>query len=193
MKSPVAVALLLVCLCALLPMSDAQTKPKKNQPLPYSDTDGYQVLSSIISTSTEKLKSGSVSIFHQTVSEEAFREVRVQCSSKFPGEFQSALEDFDRKAKRKFLLQREFSIQKEYRFVETVVGVQTSTKSLPGIYSVSTVGFDENKTHAIVLVQYLVHPVGSIVFGGDTVFYLLRRTESGWQQASDIQKYGRIY
>jgi hypothetical protein len=193
MKSPVALALLFFCLCSLLPGSDAQTKPNKNQPLPYSDTDGYQVLSSIINARTEKLKSGFVSVFNQTISEKDSREVRVQCSSSFPREFQTALEDFDKKAKTKFLLQREFSIRKEYRFVETMVGVHDSTKSLPGIYSFSAVGFDENKTHAIVLVQYLVRPAGSIVLGGDTIFYLLRRTESGWQQAPDIQKCGRIY
>jgi hypothetical protein len=73
-----------------------------------------------------------------------------------------------------------------------MVGVHGSTKSLPGIYSFSAVGFDENKTRAIVLVQYLVRPE-SIVLGGDTIIYLLRRTESGWQQAADIQKCGRIY
>lgn len=41
MKSFVALALLFFCLCAFLSVSDAQTKPKKNQPLPYSDTEGY--------------------------------------------------------------------------------------------------------------------------------------------------------
>ena len=193
MKSLVALALLFFCLCSFLPVSDAQTKPNKNQALPYSDTDGYQVLSSIINARTEKLKNGFVSVFHQTVSERDSREVRVQCSGSFPREFQSALEDFDKKAKTRFLLQREFSIQKEYKFVETMVGIHDSTKSLPGIYSFSAVGFDENKTHAIVLVQYLVRPAGSMVLGGDTIFYLLRRTESGWQQTADLQKCGRIY
>jgi len=136
---------------------------------------------------TEKLKSESVSVFHQTVSEEAFGEVRVQCSSSFPREFQSALEDFDKKTKTKFLLQQEFSIQKEYRFVETMVGVQA------GVYSMSAVGFDENKTHSIVLVQYLVHPAGSIVLGGSRVFHLLRKSAKGWQDATDIPKCGQIY
>jgi hypothetical protein len=193
MKSPVAPALLFFCLCSLLPLSDAQTKPNKNQPLPYRDTDGYQVLSSIINARTEKLKSGFVSVFHQTVSEKDSREVRVQCSSSFSREFESALKDFDKKARTRFLLQREFSIRKQYRFVETMVGVNDSTKSLPGIYSFSAVGFDDNKTRAIVLVPYLVRPGGSIVLGGDTIFYVLRRTESGWQQAADIQTCGRIY
>ena len=186
MKSFVALALVFFCLFTLLPASNAQTKPNKNQLLPYSDTDGYKVLSSIIDARTKELGSGSVSIFHQTVSEEAFRAVRLQCSGSFPGEFQSALEDFDKKARTKFLLQREFSLQKEYRFVETRAGVQT------GIYSMSAVGFDENRTHAIVLVGYLVRPAGSIL-GGDTTFYLLRRTEKGWQDATDIAKCGRIY
>src|SRR5467141_2804519 len=187
MKSFVALALLFFCLCAFLPVSDAQTKPKKNRPLPYSDTEGYQVLSFIIGARTEKRKSGSVSILHQNDTQEAFREVRVQCSSSSPKEFQSALEVFDKKGKTKLLLQQQFSIHKEYKFVETMVGVQ------PGIYSVSAVGFDESKTRAIVLVQYLVRSPGSVILGGDKMLYLLRRTETGWQQATDVPKCGQIY
>jgi hypothetical protein len=175
------------CPCTFVPASHPQTKPQKNQAISYSDADSYQVLSSVIDARTEKLKDGSVSIFHQTVSEDAFGEVRAQCSSRFPREFQSALEDFDKKAKTNFLLQREFAIHRDYRFVEAVVGVQT------GIYSMSAVGFDEDKTHAIVLVQYLVRPAGSIILGGSRVFYLFRRTSTGWEQAADIPLCGQIY
>ena len=115
-----------------------------------------------------------MSIFHQTISEEDFRETRLQCSGRFPKEFQSAVEDFDKKAKTTFLLQPNFSLQEKYEFVAVSrVGDHTSTKSLAGIYSVSAVGFDENKTHAIVLVEYLVHQVRRFVVGGDSTFYLL--------------------
>jgi len=186
MKSFVALALL-YCLCSLVPESDAQTQSKKKQPPPYTDTDGYQVLSSIIEARTDKSKAGSVAIFHQTVSGDALGEIRAECSSRFATEFQSALEDLDKKAKTKLLLQQQFSIHKEYKFAETMVGVQT------GIYSVSAVGFDENKTRAIVLVQYLVHPPGGVILGGDKTLYLLRRTQTGWQQAADVPNCGRIY
>ena len=185
MKSFVTLALL-SCLYAFLPASGAQTQPKKNQPIPYRDTDGYQVLSSVIEAKTEKLKNGSVSIFYQTVSGDALGEISAECSSRVPREFQSALEDFDKKARAKLQLQRQFSIHKEYKFVETRVGVQT------GIYSVSAVGFDENKSRAVVLVQYLVRPPGSVILGGSMMLYLLRRTETGWQEAADAPKCGRI-
>ncbi len=151
MKSLVALARLLCCLCALLPVSSAQTKPKKDPLLPYDDVDGYQVLSTILDARANKSKSEVVSIFHQTVSAESFRSVRSQCFGSFPPEFQSALEDFDKRAKTNFLLQQEFSIQKKYRLVSDRI----STGSIPGIYSVSAVDFDGNKTRAIVLVQYL--------------------------------------
>ena len=187
MKILVAMTLVFFYFFTSLPASNAQNKPKKNQQPSYDDTDGYFVLSAIIDTVTKNLKSGSVSIFHQTVSEGAYKEVRAQCSSKFPQEFQSALEDFDKKAKAKLLLQRKFSIQKQYGFVETTVGVET------GIYSISAVGFDERKTHAIVLVQHLVRPAGSIVLGGSRIFYLLRRSDKGWQQATDTPECGQIY
>ena len=186
MKSFVALALLF-CVCTFPPTSAAQTKQKKDQPLPYTDADGYQVLSAVIDTRTVKLKTEPVSIFHQTISEGALRELRTQCSSRIPAEFQSSLEAFDKKAKTKLLLQPQFSIHKEYKFVETMVGVRT------GIYSVSAVGFDENKSQAIVLVQYLVRPPGSVVLGGDKMLYLLRRTETGWQQDADASKCGQIY
>jgi hypothetical protein len=175
------------CHCAFLWASNAQIETKKNQPLPYADTDGYRVLSSIIDARTEKLKNGSISIFRQTVSGDALAEIRAECSSRFPGEFESALKDFDKRAKTKLLLQQKFAIRKEYKFVEAMVGVQTGT------YSVSAVGFDENKTHAIVLVQFLVRPPSRLVLGGDSTFYLLRKTETGWQQAGDVPKCGQIY
>src|SRR5260370_34028546 len=95
------VALALFCLCTFVPASNPQTKPKKNQAIPYSDANGYQVLSSVIDARTEKLKDGSVSIFHQTVSEDAFGDVSAQCSRRFPSEIQSPRANFAMKGKTK--------------------------------------------------------------------------------------------
>jgi hypothetical protein len=78
-------ALVFFCPLSFPTVSNAQTSTNKSQLLPYDDTDGYQVLSSIIDASTNKLKSDSVSIFHQTLSEEAFRGVRFQCASETGG------------------------------------------------------------------------------------------------------------
>jgi hypothetical protein len=186
MKRFVALALLF-CLFTLSPASDAQTRPKEKPVAPYGDSDGYQVLSSIIQSRTEKAKSTFVSIFYQTISAADFKEIRSDCLSRFPGEFQGALEDFDEKTKAKLLLQQQFSIGKQYKFVETPVGTRT------GIYSVSAVGFDEKKTRAVALVQYLVRPRESPILGGGKTFYLLRRTETGWQEAADIPRCGHIY
>ena len=154
-------------------------------------------MSSIIDASTNKLKSDSVSIFHQTLSEEAFRGVRFQCSGSIPAEFQSASADFDKKAKAKFLLRREFSIQKKYRLValsrKTPVnaGNQSQTASASATFSVSAVGCDETKAHAIALVRYIVRNGGTI--GGNSTFHLLRKADPGWQEATEIPKCGRIY
>jgi len=129
MKRFVALALLF-CLCSFSPASVSQTQATKIELLPYGDTDGYQVLSSIIEARTEKLKNGSVSIFHQTISGDALGEIR-DCASRFPREFQSALEDFDKRAKTKMLLQQHFSIHKEYKFVETMVAANALLSSKP--------------------------------------------------------------
>lgn len=118
MKSFVALALL-CCVCSSLPQLVAQTK--KDQSPPYTDTDGYQVLSAIIKARTEKSGAGSVPIFYQTVSGGTNGEIMAECSSRFPEEFQSALAHLNRMTKKKFVLQRQFSIHKEYKLVETMV------------------------------------------------------------------------
>jgi hypothetical protein len=197
MKRLMGLALVFFCPLSFLTVSNAQTSPNKSQLFPYDDADGYQVLSSIIDASTNKLKSESVSIFHHTISEEAFRGIRFQCSGSIPAEFQSAAEDLDKKAKTKFLLQQEFSIQKKYKLValsrETPVNVgnQSQTASSSAMFSVSAVGFDETKAHAIALVRYIVHNGGTT--GGSSTFHLLRKTAQGWQEAMEIPKCGRIY
>jgi hypothetical protein len=188
MKSLVTIACVLCCLFVSLPVSIAQTKLKKTTPVPYDDGDGYQVLSSIIDARANKSKSELVSIFQHSVPAESLSAIRSQCSSSFPPEFQVALEDFDKKTKTNFLLQQKFSIHKKYSLVD-----DRSSTHLPGIYSMSAVGFDEKKTRAIVLVQYLVRRNGSIALGGDSTFYLLRKTDKAWQEAVDIPKCGRIY
>jgi hypothetical protein len=188
MKRLRVLVLVFFCPLSFLTVSNAQTSPNKIQLLPYDDADGYQVLSSIIDASTNKLKSDSVSIFHQTLSEEAFRGVRFQCSGSIPAEFQSAAEDLDKKAKTRFLLRRELSIQKKYRLVALSRKTPVSGSET---FSVSAVGFDETKAHAIALVQYIVHNGGTI--GGSSIFHLLRKTSQGWQEATEISTCGRIY
>ena len=188
MKSLIALACVPCCFFVFLPVSSAQTKLKRAAPSPYDDADGYQVLSSIIDARADKSKNEIVSIFHKTVPAESISAIRSQCSSSFPSEFQGALENFDKQTKTHFLLQQEFSIRKKYRLVDDRISTH-----LAGIYSVSVVGFDEKKVRAIVLVQYLVRRNGSIALGGDSTFYLLRKTDKGWQEAADIPKCGRIY
>ena len=179
-----SMVLLLSAFCLFLTVSNAQTD--KKQLLPYDDADGYTVLSSIIDARTNKLKSEPVSIFRQTISEEAFRGVRFQCSGSIPAEFQSAAEDFDKKAKTRFLLKREFSIRKKYKFVAPSQAASTSAT-----FSVSAVGFDETKDHAVAIVRHIVHSGGTI--GGSSTFYLLRKVGQSWQEATEIPQCGRIY
>jgi len=102
MKRLMVLALVFFCPLSSLTVSNPQTSPNKNQLLPYDDADPYQVLSSIIDASTNKLKSDSVSILHQTVSEEAFWGVRFQCSGSIPAEFQSAAEDLTKRQRQSF-------------------------------------------------------------------------------------------
>ena len=53
------------------------------------------------------------------------------------------------------------------------------------------VGFEETKAHATALVRYIVPNGGTI--DGNSTFHLLRKTDQGWQKATEISKCGRIY
>ena len=187
MKRSMALALLLFALSPYLTAANAQTSPNKNQVLPYDDAEGYLVLSSIIDLRTSQWKTEPVSVFQHTISPEKVNDLKNECCDKVPAEFQRAAEDFDTKAKTRFLLKERFSLQKKYRFVPA-----PTAKSL-GVFSVSAVGFDETKTRAIVLVEYLVRRADSIVLGGDSIFYLLRKTPTGWKDVTVVPKCGRIY
>ena len=186
MKRWLARALSLFALSLYLTAANTQTRPNKNRVLPYDDADGYRVLSSIINETTNKSRGEPVAIFHQTISEEAVGDIRFQCAGSIPVEFQSAAEDFDKKAKTNFLLQQEFSIRRKYKLV-----VHSQSASISAAFSVSAVGFDESKAHAIALVRYIVHNGGTI--GGDSTFHFLRKADHGWLEAMEIQKCGRIY
>jgi len=187
MKRSMALAVLLSALSPFLAVSNAQTSPKQNQLFPYDDVDGYLVLSSIIASRTNQWKTEPVLIFQHTISGERLNDLKNKCSNRVPSEFQKAAEDLEKKAKTRFLLGERFSLQKKYRFVAA-----PSSNSL-GVFSLSAVGFDETKTRAIVLVEYLVRPASSIVLGGDSTFYLLRKTATGWKEVTEFPKCGRIY
>lgn len=188
MKGPMA--LLVALLCSLFPVtiSNPQTNPKKSPTVPYDDPDGYLVLSSIIDARTAKWNSEPVSIFRRTISERSLKTLESECSDKIPTEFRSAAEDLGKKATNKYQLQARFSTKKKYAFVSEPVGAGAI-----GVFSVSVVGFDVARTHAIALVEYLVHPTTSAVLGGDSTFHLLRKTDNGWQEATESSKCGRIY
>lgn len=186
MKRLMALALSLCALSLFLTVANAQTSPNKNQLVPYDDADGYLVLSSIIDLRINQGKTEPVSIFRHTISPNKLNALKNECRDKVPAEFEKAAEDFDKKAKTKFLLKERFSLQKKYRFV-------ASSRNSLGVFSVSAVGFDETKTRAFVLVEYLVRPSNSIVLGGDSSFYLLRKTAAGWKEATEVPQCGRIY
>ena len=186
MRGSMALGLLLSGLSLSPMVSNAQTRPSKNHLLPYDDADGYLVMSSIIDLRTNQWKTEPVLIFQHTIPGERLDDLKNECHDRVPAEFQRAAEDFDTKAKTGFLLKERFSLQKKYMFVPA------PTSNSVGVFSVSPVGFDETKTHAFVVVQYLVRPTNSIL-GGDTTFYLLRKTATGWKEVTEIPKCGRIY
>jgi hypothetical protein len=195
-----ALAVLLLSLSSLVVNGGGQTKIKEDHPPSYQDRDGYEVLSVLLNAQGVARKNDTIRIDALTASGERVAEIKAQCSG-IPAEFVSASEDFEKKMKTRLLLQREFSLAKNYELarVSDMAGVsqpdvkaEARKRSPAGTYYLAAVGFDEKRTRAVAFVEYIC---GNLC--GESIFYFLRKSEKGWVQAPEAQREvhscGRIY
>ena len=167
-----------------------QKKIQKRPPPVYEDHDGYEVLSVVLNARSLKWKNETVRIDPRTAPSKSVAEIKAQCSG-IPTEFQSASEDFDKNVKTRLLPRKEFSLNKKYNlgYASPSVAGQSPRS---GTYYVAAVGFNDTKTRAIAFVEYIC---GSLC--GNSMFYFLRKSEKGWQEAQEVQREvracGRIY
>jgi len=172
--------------------SHAQEKPKAARIQQYDDADGYQVVSAILNSSTERSNAKTISIYAYTAPAKTIEAIMSHCEKQMPDDFQDAKEDLLDRSAARFRLDRKFSIRADYRLVNAPVRGDGGTYA-EGIFSISAVGFDRTRTRAIVLVEHLIRPNGSLAVGGSSIFYLLRKSEKGWHVVEDVQKCGRVY
>jgi hypothetical protein len=178
----------------------AQTKSQKQKLPAYDDRDGYEVLSVILNRLSVVRKNETIRISPATSAGLVVADIKAQCSG-IPEEFHGASEDFDNKTKTKQILRRRFSLTKNYDLAYARLGVdlnQPETREearrriRSGTYYVAAVGFDDKRTHAIAFVEYIC---GNLC--GDSIFYFLRKSEKGWEEAPEVQREvracGRIY
>ena len=177
----------------------AQTKSQKQKLSVYDDRDGYEVLSVLLNRLSVTNKNETIRISPATSAGQVVAKIKAQCSG-IPDEFQGASEDFDTRTKTKQILRRQFSLTKNYELARASdmndllpeTREQARKRIRSGTYYVAAVGFNDTRTRAVTFVEYIC---GSLC--GDSIFYFLRKTEKGWEEAPEVQRQvkacGRIY
>lgn len=191
---------LAISLALLSPSLLAQPKAQNSRLPAYEDTEGYAVLSAILNRLVVARRNETTRIGPRSPLAKYVSPIKMQCSG-VPEEFQSAWQDFDHQLSTRFMLQRRFSLSKSYELsysphlaasekAETRGEARKRIRS--GTYYVAPVGFDERRTRAVAFVEYIC---GSLC--GDSIFYFLRKSNKGWEEAPEVQRQlqscGRIY
>jgi hypothetical protein len=188
-----ALASVFSIICFLAPATTQQGNASSKDRLGfYDDPVGYHLLSMMLEKETKKSSDQLVRIYRRTDSKLLVWLER----HPVPKEFSGAVEDLKQRAKvqMRFREQR-FSLSHRYKLVDydgppepaNYVPLADGTVPPPseadldneissGVLSVSAVGFDQTKTHAIAAVDFVC---GTLCGGGR--FYFLERQEAGWQ------------
>ncbi|GAC1631862.1 MAG: hypothetical protein NVS9B14_04360 [Candidatus Acidiferrum sp.] len=178
----------------LCPKGEVTLNHFQKVPTPdYEDREGYEVLSVLLNAKSREWKNEIVRIYSQTAVGQRIFDIEKDCSPT-PREFREAFRDFNQKAKAKFAIQKRFTLEKEYEFDSSGLAYVGAPENAfrSGIYHLGAVGFDETRTRAVVFLEYRCG-----IQCGSSLFYLLKKTASGWQEAaargSEAKACGRIY
>jgi hypothetical protein len=162
-------------------LSSIQSDSRTAEQEIYGDSDGYAVLSLLLDPGA--INTSEMQIYFRTIAgmnSESCRSV--------PVEFRYAFKNFQERNKSPQRLAREFSMNAKYELVEKVqvslpppapgeLEVPNEMINQPTLYSVSLVGFDKTRTHAVAYVQ--------VVCGGEcahAAHHLLLRDKHGWRE-----------
>jgi hypothetical protein len=186
-------ATVLLVNCFLSPAVTQQGNAySRDEPGFYDDQLGYRLLSIILEKETAKSSDQLIRIYRFTDS----KRVAWLESHRVPKEFLGAAEDLKQRAKaRARFREQHFLLSHRYKLVDydgppvpaNYVPLADGTVPPPseaeldnkvssGVLSVSVVGIDQTKTHAIVSVDFVC---GTLCGGGR--FYFLEKQETGWQ------------
>jgi hypothetical protein len=167
-------------------------------PEPYNDAAAYQIYSLLLPQ--EESYGGELGTL--VIQEETVQQLRQP--NGFPTgpedclfpeaarRFQDAISDYNRVNQKHWLLQRKFQLEKPYEIVNSdtlkVVfdgmnwdGFYKRYPSSGGILEMSAVGFNKEKTRAIV---YSGSSCGSLC--GSWSFYLFEKVDAGWRQVQGV-------
>jgi hypothetical protein len=107
-------------------------------------------------------------------------------------DFKDAISDYNRLNRKKWLLQRKFSIQRPYEILDSATrevlfkddGWKAFYQRFPnsgGTFEMSAVGFNKDKTRAVV---YFGHTCGNLC--GAWSFELLKKVDGQWQSVPGV-------
>jgi hypothetical protein len=183
---------ILIMSCLLLPGAfyEQSSAEKPARPL-YEDPAGYKILSLVLEDATGKSPEKVVRIFQFTSMNMGSYLDRISAKP----EFKPAVRDLQKRSGDSQSLQAKFNLSHRYKIVsysEPPVPAQyipladgtvppssdseLENKESYGVFSVSNVGFDETKTHAVVYVDFIC----GTVCGGSNI-YFLERTGTRWR------------
>jgi hypothetical protein len=161
----------------------------KGVPKPYSDQEAYRVYEAVLPLDQIGQESKTLIIRAET---EPYRTDCVRPDEQSKRVVASAIADYDKINKQKWILQRSFHIDKPYEVLtekkiaglrDDVAGPHGGWEGLeqhyPGAYGeieLSAVGFNPEKTIAIV---YIGHYCGVLCGGGE--FHVLQKEDGRWK------------
>jgi hypothetical protein len=185
-RALLAVVVLMLWKCGASAQESAAAKP-------YDLDEAYRVYSVLLpQEESYGFAKGTVVIQQETVSDQ--RASGACLTAESADKFKDAISDFERANSRPWLLQRQFTIQKPYELVSSDAiklsfnehgadwdGFYKSHPGSGGFLALSAVGFNKDKTLAIV---YVGSACGSLC--GRWGFHLLEKVGGKWQRAPGI-------
>ena len=163
--------LLLLSVTALVPQDDVPAAQ------PYNDPDAYQIYSLLLPhEESYGFAEGTLMIQENTVAEDVSGACLKSTDAK---RFKGAIAGYNRIYKKNWLLQRQFQIPKSYRLVgANVISALPDRPPAASYVSLSPVGFNRDRTQAIVFVRSLC---GGLC--GSWRFHVLEKVHGKWNEA----------
>lgn len=175
-----------LCFVLTVPLLSTLTAMPEPTAAPlYSEPDAYRIYSLLLPhEESYGFAKGTLIIQEETVTNAAV--VGACLSPEVAKRFKDAATDYERVRTKKWLLQRQFDIDKPYEIVDSkrIAHLEAADQPLPrsgGHIFLAPVGFNRNKTLAIVF-------TGSICGGlcGLSEFHLLEKFHGKWKEVPGV-------
>jgi hypothetical protein len=155
----------------------------------YDDPDGYSLLTELLVKEGEGWRNTTIRISALTTQEDSKSTTSFEKCIRVPDEFIEAANNFRDITKNSYVLRDRFGSDAHFQLVDQPGTNRSKSKNSSkqkrtieqeisgGTFFVSPVGFDRNKTHAIVRINYIC---GGTCGGGE--YHLLEQSADGWKE-----------